>query len=62
MQGEEQGIQKGIQTGIQKGLEKGKSEIALSMLQLGSKDDFILKVTGLTSEQLQTLKDKAESR
>ena len=53
----DEGVQKGIQQGIQQGLEKGKSEVARLMLKEGASIDFIQKVSGLTSQQIEELKE-----
>ncbi len=54
--GMQKGILQGRQEGKQEGLLTAKREIALTMLQEGSIDEFIIKVTGLTIKQLQEVK------
>jgi len=54
--GIEQGIQKGIQLGEQRGIEKGEREaslkIARTMLANGLDRDAVMKMTGLTADDL----------
>jgi predicted transposase/invertase (TIGR01784 family) len=58
--GIEEGIQKGIQLGEQRGMEKGRQEgereaalkIARTMLANGLDRDSIMKMTGLTADDL----------
>ncbi|NMM74480.1 hypothetical protein BSF37_22040 [Serratia marcescens] len=54
--GIEQGIQKGIQLGEQRGIEKGRNEgkleVARTMLANGLERDAVMKMTGLTAEDL----------
>ena len=52
-EGEEEGLEKGIAIGEVKATEK----IALNLLQAGMADEQILAMTGLTSEQLERLKE-----
>ena len=53
---EQKGIEKGIQLGEQRGIEKGEREatlkIARTMLQNGIDRNTVMKVTGLTEEDL----------
>ena len=55
-QGIEQGLEQGIQLGEQRGIEKGEREatlkIARTMLQNGIDRNTVMKVTGLTEEDL----------
>lgn len=55
-QGIEQGIEKGIQLGEQRGIEKGEREatlkIARTMLQNGLDRNTVMKMTGLSEDQL----------
>lgn len=61
---EQKGIEKGIEEGIQIGREKGHSEgerdatlkIARTMLQNGLDRDTIMKMTGLTDEELSQIR------
>ncbi|MEL5362095.1 Rpn family recombination-promoting nuclease/putative transposase, partial [Serratia ureilytica] len=54
--GIEQGIQKGIQLGEQRGIEKGRNEgkleVARTMLANGLDRDSVMKMTGLTADDL----------
>lgn len=53
---EQKGIQKGIEQGIepgeQRGIEKGKLEVARTMLQNGLDRDTVMKMTGLSADDL----------
>ncbi|EOF5425460.1 Rpn family recombination-promoting nuclease/putative transposase, partial [Salmonella enterica] len=57
---EQKGIEKGIQLGEQRGIEKGRSEgereatlkIAHTMLQNGIDRNTVMKMTGLTEDDL----------
>ncbi|EKL1304400.1 Rpn family recombination-promoting nuclease/putative transposase, partial [Salmonella enterica] len=57
---EQKGIEKGIQLGEQRGIEKGRSEgereatlkIARTMLQNGIDRNTVMKMTGLTEDDL----------
>ena len=55
-QGIEQGIEKGIQLGEQRGIEKGEREatlkIARTMLQNGLDRTTVMKMTGLSEDEL----------
>ncbi|EHF6596529.1 ISNCY family transposase, partial [Salmonella enterica subsp. enterica serovar Newport] len=48
----QQGIQQGIQLGEQRGIEKGKLEVARTMLQNGIDRNTVMKMTGLTEDDL----------
>ncbi len=50
--GIEKGIQQGIQLGEQRGIEKGKLEVARTMLQNGIDRNTVMKMTGLTEDDL----------
>ncbi|EHD0650586.1 Rpn family recombination-promoting nuclease/putative transposase, partial [Salmonella enterica subsp. enterica serovar Newport] len=50
--GIQQGIQQGIQLGEQRGIEKGKLEVARTMLQNGIDRNTVMKMTGLTEDDL----------
>jgi predicted transposase/invertase (TIGR01784 family) len=50
--GIEQGIEKGIQLGEQRGIEKGKLEVAQTMLQNGLDRNTVMKMTGLSEDDL----------
>lgn len=53
---EQKGIEKGIQLGEQRGIEKGEREatlkIARTMLQNGIDRNTVMKITGLTEDDL----------
>lgn len=49
---EQKGIEKGIQQGEQRGIEKGKLEVARTMLQNGIDRNTVIKMTGLTEDDL----------
>lgn len=61
---EQKGIEKGIQLGEQRGIEKGRSEgereatlkIAHTMLQNGIVRNTVMKMTGLTEDDLVQLR------
>jgi predicted transposase/invertase (TIGR01784 family) len=50
--GIEQGIQLGEQRGIEKGRNEGKLEVARTMLQNGIDRSTVMKMTGLTEDDL----------
>jgi predicted transposase/invertase (TIGR01784 family) len=54
--GLEEGIQKGLEEGIQKGLEEGKMNMAKAMLKERADEGFIMRLTGLSQEEIETLK------
>ncbi|MFP3527779.1 Rpn family recombination-promoting nuclease/putative transposase, partial [Pantoea sp. SIMBA_072] len=49
---EQNGIQKGIQLGRQEGRNEGKLEVARTMLQNGLDRNTVMKMTGLTEDDL----------
>jgi predicted transposase/invertase (TIGR01784 family) len=49
---EQNGIQKGIQLGRQEGRNEGKLEVARTMLQNGIDRITVMKMTGLTEDDL----------
>ncbi|WP_159335442.1 Rpn family recombination-promoting nuclease/putative transposase, partial [Klebsiella pneumoniae] len=53
---EQKGIEKGIQLGEQRGIEKGRNEgkleVARTMLSSGIDRSTVMKMTGLTEEDL----------
>ena len=53
---EQKGIEKGIQLGEQRGIEKGRNEgkleVARTMLQNGIDRNTVIKMTGLTEDDL----------
>lgn len=50
--GIEKGLEQGLMLGEQRGIEKGKFEVARTMLQNGLDRDTIIKLTGLTADEL----------
>ncbi len=58
-EGFEDGLQKGIQEGIQEGIRKGQQEkaleIARSMKAMGMTSEQIMKVTGLSLAEIESL-------
>ena len=56
-QGIEQGIAEGIERGIAEGEKKAKIQIALNMLQLNVDTTIICSVTGLTTSDIEALKN-----
>jgi predicted transposase/invertase (TIGR01784 family) len=54
--GIEQGIEKGIEQGIEKGIDKATIEIAKNFKKLGISDSMISEATGLTLDQVKSLK------
>ncbi|MDE1189008.1 MAG: Rpn family recombination-promoting nuclease/putative transposase [Pantoea sp.] len=55
-QGIEQGIEKGIQLGRQEGRNEGKLEVARTMLQNGLDMNTVMKMTGLSEEELSQIR------
>ena len=52
---EKEGIKEGIKEGRKEGIKEGKKEIARNLIDLGENKDFIVKVTGLSREDLNQL-------
>ncbi len=50
--GHRKGYPAGIQLGEQRGIEKGKLEVARTMLQNGIDRNTVMKMTGLTEDDL----------
>ena len=61
-EGIREGIQKGRKEGIQKGQEQGmertKKEITLNLIKAGLNNETISKATGLSTEQIESLRKK----
>ena len=55
--GIQKGMQKGMQKGIQKGIVEGMQAVALKMLKEKADMSFICKVTGLSEEEINKLKN-----
>ena len=55
-QGMHEGVILGKQEGIEEGIEKGIEKAAKGMLLEGLSDQVVLKATGLTDAQLETIK------
>ncbi len=58
---EEAGIEKGMKQGEKRGIKKGKEEITIKMLEEGIDEKIILKVTSLTLEEIEKIKEKLKS-
>ncbi len=54
--GRKQGRVEGLETGLKKGLEKGRAEVAMNMLKEGADVAFVMKVTGLSADEIEPLK------
>ena len=54
--GEQAGFTKGEQAGVERGATQREREIALQMLKEGMKLDLIAKLTGLSAEEIERLK------
>ena len=52
----ESGYDEGIEDGIKKGGEQGKKDVAKKMLDNNIDIDMIIKITGLTKEQIENIK------
>jgi predicted transposase YdaD len=50
--------EEGIEEGIERGLERGRVEIAKNALGEGATVEFIQKITGLSTEAIQSLADR----
>ncbi|OSK08073.1 transposase [Escherichia coli M056] len=53
--GEHRGLEKGIAIGEHQGLEKGRTEIARNMLADGMDIAQVMRLTGLSEEQLKKI-------
>ena len=64
LDGEERGRAEGLEQGLEKGVEQGRAEerveTAAKMVELGADEEFIMKATGLSREQLSKLKSRSE--
>ena len=56
-EGMQKGIEKGIEEGMQKGIEKGIEKVAVNALNKGLSVEDIIDLTGLTKEQILSLKN-----
>ena len=56
-EGREEGIEIGREEGIEKGMKKREKEIALNLIKAGLDNETISKATGLTTEQIETLRE-----
>ena len=54
--GYEKGMQKGMEQGVQKGIQANRLETASKMLEDRIGVDLVMKYTGLSLEQVETLK------
>lgn len=55
-EGEEKGINLGVKKGIDIGVEKNKEETVINLLKEGCDIGFIMRVTGLTIDQIEKIK------
>ena len=55
--GRQEGLQTGRQEGLQAGIEKEKQQVVLNMLKEKADLTFISKVTGLSENQINRLKN-----
>ncbi len=53
---EQEGWQKGLEQGRKEGLQQGRQEVALKLLAEGVSLDVVVKTTGLTREEMETLR------
>ena len=53
----DRGLEKGLERGMKKGIEKGKEQVVKNMLKKGVDIDFIMEVTDLSKEKIESLKD-----
>ena len=59
---EEAGIEKGMKQGEKRGVKKEKEEITIKMLEEGIDEKIILKVTSLTLEEIEKIKEKIRNK
>jgi len=52
----DEGVQKGKELGRAEGRAEGKAEMAKKMLEIGIPDDVVAKCTGLSIEEIGSLK------
>lgn len=55
--GYDKGLEAGIEQGIQQGIQQNKIEIAKKLLELGDEIEKIIVATGLTKEQILSIKN-----
>ena len=55
-EGLQKGIEEGMQKGIEKGIEEGMQKVAVNALNKGMSVDDIVDLTGLTKDQVLSLK------
>ena len=53
----DRGLEKGLERGMKKGIEKGIEQVVKNMLKKGVDIDFIMEVTDLSKEKIESLKD-----
>ena len=51
---------RGLEKGLEKGIERGIEQVAKNMLKKGVEIDFIMEVTNLSKEKIESLKDCEE--
>ena len=47
---------KGIEKGIERGIEKNAKETAIRAIEMGMDDEIIIKLTGLTNEEINLIR------
>ena len=57
-EGVEKGIEEGMEKGMEKGIEKGKLDIAEKMIDMGMPTADIIRITGLSSRRIASLRKK----
>ncbi len=57
-EGLQKGLEEGLQKGLEKGMEKGLEKTAVKLIEKGMGNDFIHDVTGLSLEQIESLREK----
>ena len=64
--GHEEGIKEGMKEGVEKGIKQGFKEgiltTAINLLANGIDIDFISKITGLSADEIQELKENNISK
>ena len=54
--GIEEGMERGIEKGVKKGIEENKEKTAIKAIEIGLSIDEVIKLTGLTKEEIEKLK------
>ncbi len=58
----EEGMEKGMEKGIKQGIEQGMEQGAINCIKEGFNNETIIKITGLTDEQIDKLRDQVKKR